>query len=369
MRTLDAARRWAKAGSGPRNGLLALNLRIHASPRFSPFLPHARARSDLLCFCSICAPWVPPAVRAKAGSRPRNGLLALKLHIHASPRFSPFLPHARARSELFCFCSIWAPSVPPAAGQKRATGPEMVCSPSNYVYTHRPDFLHFYRMHKLDLNYFVFARYVHPGCRPPYRQKWAAGPKMVCSPSNYIYTHRTDFLHFYRMCELDLNFVFLLGFAGPGAPLGAARRGAKAGNGPRNGLLALKLRIHASPRFSPFLLHAQARSELFCFCSICAPWVPPAVGQKRAAGAKTVCSPSNYVYTHRTDFLHFYRMCKLDLNFVFFPGFAGPGALLGAAQRRGKSGQQAQKRSARPQTTYIRIAQIFSISTACVSSI
>jgi hypothetical protein len=263
MRTLGAARRWAKAGSGPRNGLLALNLRIHASPRFSPFLPHARARSELFCFCSICAPWVPPA-----------------------------------------------------AWQKRAAGPEMVCLPSNYVYTHRPYFLHFYRMHKLDLNYFVFARYAHPGCRRPHGQKWAAGPKMVCLPSNYIYTHRTDFLHFYRMCELDLNFVFFPGFAGPGAPLGAARRGAKAGSGPKNGLLALKLRIHASPRFSPFLPHVQARSE-----------------------------------------------------FCFFPWICGPRGPAGRCPPWGKSGQRAQKRSARPQTTYTRIAQIFSISTACVSTI
>jgi hypothetical protein len=145
----------------------------------------------------------------------------------------------------------------------------------------------------------------------------------------------------------------------------AARRWAKAGSGPRNGLLALKLRIHASPRLSPLLPHARARSELFCFCSICAPWVPPAAGQKRAAGPEMVCSPSIYVYTHRPDFLHFYRMRELDLNYFVFARYAHPGC----RPPRGKSGQRAQKWSACPQTTYTRIAQIFSISTACASSI
>jgi hypothetical protein len=178
----------------------------------------------------------------------------------------------------------------------------MVCSPSNYIYTHRPDFLHFYRMLELDLNFVFFSGF--------------AGPKTVCSPSNYGYTHRTDFLHFYRMRQHNRNFGFFPGFAGPGAPLGAARRREKAGSGPKNGLLALKLGIYASHRFSPFLPHARARSE-----------------------------------------------------FCFFPWICGPRGPAGRCLPQGKSGQRAQKWSACPQTMYTRIAQIFSIATACASSI
>jgi hypothetical protein len=159
----------------------------------------------------------------------------------------------------------------------------------------------------------IFSLNMRPGWGT---RRGKTGPKMVCSSANHVYTHRPDFLHFYRMREVDLNFVFFPGFAGPGARLGAARRWAKAGSGPKNGLLALKLRIHASPRLSPFLPHAWARSELCFFAWICGPRGP--------AGR---CPPL------------------------------------------GKSGQRAQKWSARPQTTYTRIAQIFSISTACASSI
>jgi hypothetical protein len=148
-------------------------------------------------------------------------------------------------------------------------------------------------------------------------------------------------------------------------PLGAARCGANAGRGPKNGLLVLKIRIHAPPAFYPFLPHARARSELFCFCSICAPSVPPGAGQKRAAGPKMARSPSKYVYTHRPHCLHFYRMRELDLNLLFFPGFAGPGC----RPARGKSGPRAQKWPARAQNTHTRIARIVSISTACASSI
>jgi hypothetical protein len=44
--------RWAraKAGSGPKNGLLVLTLRVHASPALSPSLSYMRVRSDSLCF-------------------------------------------------------------------------------------------------------------------------------------------------------------------------------------------------------------------------------------------------------------------------------------------------------------------------------
>jgi hypothetical protein len=191
--------------------------------------------------------------------------------------------------------------VPPGAGQKRAAGPKMARSFSNYVYTHRPHRLHFYRMSERDLNYFVFARYAH---------------------------------------------------------LGAARRGAKASSGPKNGPLVLKIRIHASPAFYPFLPHARARSEFICFCSICAPWVPPGAGQKRAAGPKMARSSSNHVYTHCPGFLHICRNRELDLTYFVFAQYAPTGC----RPAWGKGGPRGQKWPARPQTTYTRIARIFSIS-------
>jgi hypothetical protein len=47
---------------------------------------------------------------------------------------------------------------------------------------------------------------------PGRRAKRAAGPKMACSFSNYVYTHRRNFLHFCRKRELDLtHFVLVLG--------------------------------------------------------------------------------------------------------------------------------------------------------------
>jgi hypothetical protein len=125
----------------------------------------------------------------------------------------------------------------------------------------------------------------------------------------------------------------------------AARCGAKAGRGPKNGPLVLKIRIHASPALSPFLPLARACSELFWFCSICAPWVP----QKRAAGPKMARSSSKYVYTHRPHFIHFYRMRELVLNYFDFARYAPPGCR--------NSGPRAQKWPARPQTTYTRIAR------------
>jgi hypothetical protein len=146
--------------------------------------------------------------------------------------------------------------------------------------------------------------------------------------------------------------------------LDAARRGAKAGRRPKKGPLALKPRIHASPESSPLLPHARARSEFICFCSICAPWMLPGVGQKRAAGPKMACSSSNYVYTHRWNRLHFCRMRERDLNSFFFPGFAGP-AQLGA----GKSGQRAQKWPARAQSACTWISRIASIAAVHASSI
>jgi hypothetical protein len=147
--------------------------------------------------------------------------------------------------------------------------------------------------------------------------------------------------------------------------LGAARRGAKAGRGPKNGPLALKIRIHASPALSPFLPHARARSEFIVFPWICGPRVPPGAGQTRAAGPKMARSPSIHVYTHRRNFLHFCRKGERVLNYFVFARYAHPGC----RPARGKRGPRAQKWPARPQSTYTRIARIVSISTACASSI
>jgi hypothetical protein len=94
---LGAARCGAKAGSGPKNVLFALKPRIHASPKFSPFLPHARARSEFCFFSLDLRP-----LGAKAGSGTKNGLFDLKLRIHASPSWSPALPYAQTRCH-FCF--------------------------------------------------------------------------------------------------------------------------------------------------------------------------------------------------------------------------------------------------------------------------
>jgi hypothetical protein len=163
MRTLGAARCGAKAGRRPKNGLLALKPRIHASPESSPFPPHARARSEIIYFAWICGPGAPlGAARggAKVGSGPKNGPLALNPRIHALPLHSPCPPQARAPSEL--------------------------C---------------------------VFSLYLRAQ-----RTRWAL----------------------------------------PG-------RRAKAGSGPKNGLLVLTLRVHASPALSPSLSYMRVRSDSLCF--------------------------------------------------------------------------------------------------------
>jgi hypothetical protein len=164
-----------------------------------------------------------------------------KPRVHASPHFAPFMLYARARSEFHFFRSIWGPAWRCPAREKPATGPKMVRSPSNHVYTHRHSIPHARRRRELHLN-FVFFPWIC-GPRGPARrcpgagQKRAAGPKMACSSSNYVYTHRRNFLHFCRKRERDLNLFIFPGFAGPG------------------------------PR-----------------------WALPGAGQKRAAGPKMVCS-------------------------------------------------------------------------------
>jgi hypothetical protein len=147
-----------------------------------------------------------------------------------------------------------------------------------------------------------------------------------------------------------------------GALRGAPGAG-KACNGPRNGPLALKPRIHASPFHSPCPPQARARSEFIVFPWICGRRVPPGAGQTRAAGPKMARSPSIHVYTHRRNFLHFCRMRELVLNYFVFARYAHPGC----RPVRGKSGPRAQKWSARPQSTYTCIAVISSISAACAS--
>jgi hypothetical protein len=210
-------------------------------------------------------------------------LRVLKPRVHASPDFAPFMFYARARSEFHFFAPYAGPAWRgPARGKSGPRAQKWPARPQN-TYTRIAEIVSILcRKRELDLNYFVFARYA-PWVPPGAGQKRAAGPKMARSPSKYVYTHRRNCLHFGRMRELDLNyFVF--------ARYGAARRGAKAGRGLKNGPLILKIRIHASPAFSPFLPHAQARSEFICFCSICAPWLPPGAEQKRAAGSKMASS-------------------------------------------------------------------------------
>jgi hypothetical protein len=228
---------------------------------------------------------------AKACRGPKNGPLALKPRIHASPESSPFPPHAQARSE-FCVFSLYLRAqgtrwALPGAGQMRAAGPKMARSPSNHVYTHRRNFLHFYRMRELDLNYFIFARYAHPRCRPargksaPRAQKWPARPQTTYTRIAGIFTISTA-------CALDLNyFVF-------------------------------------------------------------APSVPHGAGQKRAAGPKMARSSSNYVYTHCPKCLHLCRKRERDLNYFVFARYAHPGC----RRARGKSGPRSRKRYARPQNAF-----------------
>jgi hypothetical protein len=152
-----------------------------------------------------------------------------------------------------------------------------------------------------------------PRLRQPARENPATGPKMVRSPSNHVYTHRHSIPHARRRRELHLNFVFFPGICGPRGPAGRC----------------------------------------------------PGAGQKRAAGPKMACSFSNYVYTHRRNFLHFCRMRERVLNLFVFARYAPPGC----RPARGKSGPRAQKWSARPQTTYTRIAITFPMPAAGASSI
>jgi hypothetical protein len=151
-----------------------------------------------------------------------------------------------------------------------------------------------------------------PRLRQPARETPATGPKMACSFSNHVYTHRHYIPHARRRRELHLNCVFFPCIYGPRGPAGRC----------------------------------------------------PGAGQKRAAGPKMACSFSNYVYTHRRNFLHFCRMRERVLNLFVFARYAHPGC----RPARGKSGPPAQKWSARPQTTYTRIAVISSISAACASA-
>jgi hypothetical protein len=100
----------------------------------------------------------------------------------------------------------------PGAGQKRAAGPKMARSPSIHVYTHRRNFLHFCRKRELDRNFGFFPGFAGPGAPPGAGQKRAAGSKMACTFSHRVYMHRPHFRH--RCCtgEIDLtDFVLVLG--------------------------------------------------------------------------------------------------------------------------------------------------------------
>jgi uncharacterized membrane protein len=176
---------------------------------------------------------------------------------------------------------------------------------------------------------------------------------MARSPSIHVYTHRRDFLHFCRMRERDLNLFVFARYAGPEVLPGAGKSGPRAQKWPARSETTY---TRIARLFSICAVIANWIWILLFLLDI-APWVPPGAGQKRAAGPKMARSPSTHVYTHRRDFLHFCRMRELDLIFFGFARYAGPEVLPGA----GKSGPRAQKWPARSETTYTRIARLFSI--------
>jgi hypothetical protein len=208
--------------------------------------------------------------------------------------------------------------VPPGAGQTRAAGPKMARSPSIHVYTHRPHCLHFYRMRELDLNYFVFAPYTHPRCCPmrgksvPRAQKCPARPQTACTciarifsiaavdltsfvlvlgimdvqPCTSVYIHDRMFCFRHLRAQIwyahphtkftciaialsiaavIVNWVCILFFSLDLWAQGPRWVPAKAGRGPKNGLLVLKTRVHASPAFSPSQPYVRVRFDSLCF--------------------------------------------------------------------------------------------------------